>query len=54
MIRNVASSDRKICISIIGCRKISKKHFKSIESHADQLDLVLVCDTGKALWKIWN
>ena len=44
MIKNIISSDRKIRIAIAGCGRISQKHFESIETHADQLDLVSVCD----------
>ena len=40
MIKNIVQLDRKIRIAIVGCGRISKKHFESIESHADQLHLV--------------
>lgn len=36
---------RKIRIAIVGCGRISKNHFGSIEKHADQLQLVAVCDS---------
>lgn len=39
-------SGRKIRIAIVGCGRISKNHFGSIEKHADQLELVAVCDTN--------
>ena len=45
MTKIIAQSDRKIRIAIVGCGRISKKHFESIESHADQLQLVSICDT---------
>lgn len=45
MKKNIVHSDRKIRIAIVGCGRISKKHFESIESHADQLQLVSICDT---------
>lgn len=35
---------RKIRIAIVGCGRISKNHFGSVEKHADQLELVAVCD----------
>ncbi len=35
---------RKIRIGIIGCGRIAKNHFGSIEKHADNLELVAVCD----------
>lgn len=38
-------SDRKIRIAIVGCGRISKNHFGSIEVHAEQLELAAVCDT---------
>lgn len=39
---------RKIRIAIVGCGRISKNHFGSIEKHADQLELVAVCDVDTA------
>jgi UDP-N-acetyl-2-amino-2-deoxyglucuronate dehydrogenase len=36
--------DRKIRIGIVGCGRISKNHFGSIEKHADNIELVAVCD----------
>ena len=35
---------RAIRIGILGCGRISANHFKSIEAHADDLELVAVCD----------
>jgi UDP-N-acetyl-2-amino-2-deoxyglucuronate dehydrogenase len=35
---------RKIRIAIVGCGRISKNHFSSIEEHSDQLELAAVCD----------
>ena len=40
--------DRKIRIAIVGCGRISKNHFGSIEKHSDSLELVAVCDNEKA------
>ncbi len=37
-------TNRKIKIAVIGCGRISKNHFGSIEKHADDLELVAVCD----------
>lgn len=37
-------SGRKIRIAIVGCGRISKNHFGSIEQHGDDLELVSVCD----------
>jgi UDP-N-acetyl-2-amino-2-deoxyglucuronate dehydrogenase len=38
---------RKIRIAIVGCGRISKNHFGSIESHGDDLQLVAVCDIDR-------
>jgi UDP-N-acetyl-2-amino-2-deoxyglucuronate dehydrogenase len=35
---------RKIRIALVGCGRIANNHFGAIESHADHLDLVDVCD----------
>ena len=45
MIKNIVSLDRKIRIGVVGCGRISKKHFEAIESHCEQFDLISVCDT---------
>ena len=45
MIKNVVLSDRKIRIAVVGCGRISKKHFESIKYHDEQLELISVCDT---------
>jgi UDP-N-acetyl-2-amino-2-deoxyglucuronate dehydrogenase len=37
--------DRRIRIAIAGCGRIAKNHFKAIETLADDLELVGVCDT---------
>ncbi len=36
--------DRKIRIAIVGCGRISKNHFSSIEAHSDHTELAAVCD----------
>ncbi len=36
--------DRKIKIAVIGCGRISKNHFDSIEKHQKDMELVAVCD----------
>ncbi len=38
---------RKIRIAIVGCGRIARNHFGAIEKHADNLELVAVCDTDK-------
>jgi UDP-N-acetyl-2-amino-2-deoxyglucuronate dehydrogenase len=35
---------RKIKIAVVGCGRISRNHFGSIEAHNDQLELVAICD----------
>lgn len=37
--------DRKIRIAIVGCGRISGKHFDAIAKHTDDLELIAVCDT---------
>jgi UDP-N-acetyl-2-amino-2-deoxyglucuronate dehydrogenase len=37
--------DRKIRIALVGCGRISAKHFEAMEAHAEDLELVGVCDT---------
>lgn len=41
--------DRKIKIAIIGCGRISKNHFDSIEKHNTNLELVAVCEENDTL-----
>jgi UDP-N-acetyl-2-amino-2-deoxyglucuronate dehydrogenase len=42
-------TDRKIRMAIVGCGRISKNHFGSIEKHADNIELVSVCDSNKSV-----
>ena len=37
-------TNRKIKIALVGCGRISKNHFGSIEQHSDHLELVALCD----------
>ncbi|WP_066705833.1 Gfo/Idh/MocA family protein [Curvibacter delicatus] len=37
--------NRKIRMAIVGCGRISKNHFGSIDSHIKDVELVAVCDT---------
>ena len=41
-------TDRKLRIAIVGCGRIAKNHFGAIERHADDLELVGVCDNHPA------
>jgi UDP-N-acetyl-2-amino-2-deoxyglucuronate dehydrogenase len=36
--------NRKIRVAIVGCGRISKNHFGSIEKHQDNIELVSICD----------
>lgn len=36
--------ERKIKIGVVGCGRISKNHFASLEKHAGELELAAVCD----------
>ncbi|AHE97843.1 Gfo/Idh/MocA family protein [Thioalkalivibrio paradoxus] len=42
---NEPIKDRKIRIAVVGCGRISKNHFGAIERHAENMELVGVCDT---------
>ena len=44
-----AIKQRKIRIAIVGCGRISKNHFKSIEKHQENIELVAVCDTNNEI-----
>lgn len=35
---------RKIRIAVVGCGRISKNHFNSIEAHSDHFELAAICD----------
>jgi len=39
-------TNRKIRIAIVGCGRIAKNHFGSLEKHADDLELAAVCDNN--------
>lgn len=38
---------RKIKAALIGCGRISKNHFGSIERHTDNMELVAICETDR-------
>ena len=40
-----AIKNRKIRLAIVGCGRVSKNHFDSIEKHKDNIELVSICDT---------
>ena len=39
-------SNRKIRLALVGCGRIAANHFDAIEKHADNLELVDVCDVN--------
>lgn len=41
-------TDRKIRIAVVGCGRISKNHFGSIEQHTQDFELAAVCDIDSA------
>ncbi|MES2205634.1 MAG: Gfo/Idh/MocA family oxidoreductase [Pseudomonadota bacterium] len=38
---------RKIRVALVGCGRISANHFSAIEKHADQVELVDICDVNQ-------
>jgi UDP-N-acetyl-2-amino-2-deoxyglucuronate dehydrogenase len=44
-----AINDRKIRVAIIGCGRISKNHFDSMEKHRDNIELVSICDVQQSI-----
>ena len=40
---------RKIKMAIIGCGRVSKNHFNSIEKHQNNIKLVSICDNQKEI-----
>jgi len=40
---------RKIRMAIVGCGRISKNHFGSIEKHQDNIELVSICDVQQTV-----
>lgn len=43
--------NRRIKIAVVGCGRISKNHFGSIEKHSDDFELVAVCDIDSEVLK---
>lgn len=48
MLHYASITGRKIRIAVVGCGRISRNHFGSIEKHADQIELAAVCDIDPA------
>lgn len=40
----LAITEKKIKIAVVGCGRISRNHFGSIEQHSDEFELVAICD----------
>ncbi len=40
----IIPSNRKIKMALVGCGRISEKHFHAAEQHADELEITSVCD----------
>ena len=49
MSHNAKIIDRKIRIGIVGCGRISKNHFVSINKHSQSMELVAICDIDAAV-----
>lgn len=43
--------DRAIKVALVGCGRISGKHVEAFRQHAEELELVAVCDTNRAALK---
>lgn len=45
-------TDRKLRIAVIGCGRISQSHFSAIQAHADEFELVGVCDNNPSALEV--
>lgn len=43
--------NRKIRIAVVGCGRISKNHFASIQQHAEDFELIAICDIDLGVLK---
>ena len=41
--------NRKIRTAIVGCGRISKNHFESLEKHQDNMELISICDIQQTI-----
>jgi UDP-N-acetyl-2-amino-2-deoxyglucuronate dehydrogenase len=48
---NLFIKNRMIRLAIVGCGRISKNHFSSIEEHSEDIQLVSICDTDPTVLK---
>ena len=44
--------NRKIRTAIVGCGRISKNHFVSLEKHKDNMELISICDTQQTILSV--
>lgn len=44
MFKKTLIRNRKIKIAVVGCGKIAQNHFQAIQAHANDLELVAICD----------
>lgn len=44
MLHYTPITDRKIRLGIVGCGRISRNHFGSVEEHANDMELIALCD----------
>ena len=42
-------SGRKIRVAVVGCGRISRNHFGSIEKHSEELELAAICDIAPSV-----
>jgi UDP-N-acetyl-2-amino-2-deoxyglucuronate dehydrogenase len=42
-------TNRKIRLAIVGCGRISKNHFESLENHQDNIELISICDNQQTV-----
>lgn len=47
MYKNI--NDRKIKLGIVGCGRISGKHFEAIKKHSEDIELTAICELSKEL-----
>jgi len=45
-------TDRKIRVAVVGCGRISGKHFDALKKHSDRTELVAVCDIDQSALNI--
>ncbi|MEO5328839.1 MAG: Gfo/Idh/MocA family oxidoreductase [Magnetococcus sp. THC-1_WYH] len=51
MNKNLYINSRKISVGIVGCGRVSKNHFSSIEKHSHNMELAAICDTDSTVLK---